>query len=117
MGGGFGRRYHGDFVMEATQVSKAVGAPVQLVWTREDDMMHDFYRPASVHRMSAALDDKGGVAAWMHRMASTSISAYWDPPDKAKPEQTEIGGVGLRDPQHADGYLPQTRVPVCGGGQ
>jgi isoquinoline 1-oxidoreductase beta subunit len=115
MGGGFGRRYHGDFVMEATQVSKAMGAPVQLVWTREDDMMHDFYRPASLHRMNAALDDKG-VAAWMHRMASTSISAYWDPPDRAKPEQTEIGGavnLPYAIPNMRMEYLPaKTHVPV-----
>jgi len=116
MGGGFGRRYHGDFVMEATQVSKAVGAPVQVVWTREDDMRHDFYRPASLHRMSAALDEGGGIAAWMHRMASTSISSYWDPPDKAKPEQTEIGGavnLPYLVPNVRMEYLPaKTYVPV-----
>ena len=116
MGGGFGRRYHGDFVMEATQISKGVGAPVQVVWTREDDMMHDFYRPASLHRMSAALDDKGGVAAWMHRMASTSISSYWDPPDKAKPEQSEIGGavnLPYAIPNMRMEYLPaKTYTPV-----
>jgi isoquinoline 1-oxidoreductase beta subunit len=77
MGGGFGRRYQTDFAVEAAQVSKAIGKPVQLLWTREDDMQHDFYRPASHHRMAAALDDKGGIAAWRHRVSSTSIAEFW----------------------------------------
>jgi isoquinoline 1-oxidoreductase beta subunit len=92
MGGGFGRRYHADFVVEAAQVSKAVGAPVQVVWTREDDMQRCFYRPASYHRLQAALDASGKPLAWLHRMSSTSIARFWDPPDKVKPEGTEIGG-------------------------
>ncbi len=53
MGGGFGRRGKHDFVVEAVQLSKAIGAPVQVVWSREDDMQHDFYRPRSHHRLSA----------------------------------------------------------------
>jgi isoquinoline 1-oxidoreductase beta subunit len=117
MGGGFGRRYQGDFIMEAAQVSKEVGAPVQLVWTREDDMQHDFYRPAASHRLSATLDDRGSPAAWFHRMASTSISAFWDPPDKAKPESSEIGGavnVPYAIPNVRMEYTPaKTRVPVA----
>lgn len=93
LGGGFGRRYAADFGLEAAQVSKAVGAPVKVVWTREDDMRHDFYRPFSLHRLSAALDAKGLPLAWLHRMASTSISTFWDPPDKVKHEESEIGGA------------------------
>jgi isoquinoline 1-oxidoreductase beta subunit len=93
MGGGFGRRYQADFVVEAAQVSKAIGKPVKLVWTREDDMQHDFYRPASYHRFSGALDEQGQVSAWMHRILSTSISAFWDPPERAKPEESEITGA------------------------
>ncbi len=93
MGGGFGRRYQADFGVEAAQVSKAVGKPVMAVWTREDDMQHDFYRPASYHRLSAALDDKGQASAWRHRMVSTSISSMWDPPDRVRPEESEAGGA------------------------
>ena len=93
MGGGFGRRYQADFGVEAAQVSKAAGAPVMVVWTREDDMQHCFYRPASFHRLAAALDDDGKPLAWSHRMSSVSISSFWDPPDRVKPEESEVGGA------------------------
>jgi isoquinoline 1-oxidoreductase beta subunit len=95
MGGAFGRRYQSDFGVEAAQVSKAVGKPVQVLWTREDDMQHDFYRQAFHHRLSAALDQHGNISAWRHRVASTSIRAFWDPPEKAKPEAQEIGGAAF----------------------
>ncbi len=77
MGGGFGRRYQADFVMEAAQVAKASGKPVMVLWTREDDMQHDFYRPASYHRFSGAIDSDGKVLAWKHFQTSTSIAAMW----------------------------------------
>jgi isoquinoline 1-oxidoreductase beta subunit len=92
MGGGFGRRYQADFVAEGAQVSKAIGAPVHLVWTREDDMQHDFYRPAAYHRLQAALDAQGRPLAWLHRLTSTSINAFWHP-EQGKPEESEIGGA------------------------
>ena len=62
MGGGFGRRYMADFPAEVAQIAKVVGKPVQLVWTREDDMTHDFYRPAACHQMQGAVDAKGRPA-------------------------------------------------------
>ncbi len=91
MGGGFGRRYMADFPAEVAQIAKLVGKPVQLVWTREDDMTHDFYRPATCHRMRGAVDANGRPVAWFHTLASTSIRGYWDP--KAAPEQQEVGGA------------------------
>lgn len=91
MGGGFGRRYMADFPAEVAQIAKLVGKPVQLVWTREDDMTHDFYRPATCHRMRGAVDGNGRPVAWFHTLASTSIRGYWDP--KAAPEQQEVGGA------------------------
>ena len=91
MGGGFGRRYMADFPAEGAQIAKIVGKPVQLVWTREDDMTHDFYRPAACHRMRGAVDASGHPTAWAHTMATTSIRGYWDP--KADPGRQEIGGA------------------------
>ena len=93
LGGGFGRKYHADYAAEAAQISKAVNAPVQVVWTREDDIQHDFYRPMSMHRLSGAVDEAGRPVVWHHRMSSTSIDAFWSPPDKAKPESSEVGGA------------------------
>ena len=92
-GGGFGRRYHADFVAEAAFVAHRTGAPAQVVWTREDDMQHDFFRPAHYQALSAALDDTGNIAGWRHRITSASIRAFWDPPDRAKPEGQEVSGA------------------------
>ncbi len=90
MGGGFGRRYQADFVMEAAQVAKATGKPVMILWTREDDMQHGFYRPASYHHFSGALDAKGNLAAWKHFQTSTSIEAMWNPKGEEAPEKSEF---------------------------
>ncbi len=83
-GGSFGRRYQWDYLAEAWQVAKEVKAPVQLVWTREDDIQHGFYRPHSYHKLSAALDDAGGITAYRHRIVSTPIRAVFDSPEKLK---------------------------------
>jgi isoquinoline 1-oxidoreductase beta subunit len=94
MGGGFGRRSMADYVAEAAQISTALKKPVQVLWSREDDMQHGFYRPASYHKIAAALDKNKNLLAWKHFITSPSISAFLDPPDTAKPESTEIGGAG-----------------------
>ena len=79
LGGGFGRRAEQDFVVEAVETSKAVGAPVQVTWSREDDTQHDFYRPASYARFAAGLDAEGWPVAWTVRIASPSIMAVFFP--------------------------------------
>lgn len=73
LGGGFGRRGEQDFVAEAVQLAMATGTPVKLIWTREDDMHHDYYRPATLNRFSAALDKDGKPVAWRHEIAGGSI--------------------------------------------
>ena len=72
VGGGFGRRLTNDYVAEAAMISKQTGWPIQLVWTREDDMRNDFYRPGGLHEVRAGVDADGSVTAWTQRLASGS---------------------------------------------
>ncbi|MGI9249220.1 MAG: molybdopterin cofactor-binding domain-containing protein [Woeseiaceae bacterium] len=72
VGGGFGRRLTNDYVAEAAMLSKHTGWPIKLVWTREDDVRNDFYRPGGLHEIRAGLDDEGRVTAWTQRLASGS---------------------------------------------
>jgi isoquinoline 1-oxidoreductase beta subunit len=75
LGGGFGRRIDVDFIAQAVEISKAVGAPVKLIWTREDDMTHDFYRPTSYHQIAGALDAQGRPVAIKYHMTSPSVTS------------------------------------------
>jgi len=87
-GGSFGRRYQWDYLAEAYQVAKEMKVPVQLLWTREDDMQRDFYLQYSYQRMTGALDSLGNIVAWSHRVVSTPIRAIFDSPEE------------LKDPKH-----------------
>jgi isoquinoline 1-oxidoreductase subunit beta len=80
IGGGFGRRLEIDGVIRAVQIAQHVDGPVKVVWTREEDIQHDMYRPYFFDRMSAGLDDKDLPVAWNHRFAGSSILARWLPP-------------------------------------
>ena len=82
LGGGFGRRLESDFVSEAVRVSKAAGAPVKVIWSREDDVQHGFYRPATYNRFTAALDAGGTPVAWTHRIVAPPILLKFGPLDK-----------------------------------
>ena len=97
IGGGFGRRLEIDGVTRAVQIAMQVEGPVKVVWTREEDIQHDMYRPYFFDRMSAGLDAKGAPVAWNHRFAGSSVIARWLPPGFNKgldPDTTE-GAIDL----------------------
>lgn len=74
LGGGFGRRAETDFVAEAVELSKAVQAPVKVVWTREDDTRHGFYRPGTYNKLTAAIGTEGELTVWTHRIVGQSVA-------------------------------------------
>jgi isoquinoline 1-oxidoreductase beta subunit len=82
LGGGFGRRLEVDFIPAAVVASKALGTPVKLIWTREDDMTHDYFRPPVRAAVSAGLDEKGQLLVWALHVTSPSITARFDPTNK-----------------------------------
>ena len=100
LGGGFGRRIDIDFIIQAAQISKAVNRPVKLLWTREDDMTHDFYRPLGVHQMAAALGADGKPTALTMRCASQSVTArvFGIPPEASDALMTEAAVAGYEIP-------------------
>lgn len=108
-GGGFGRRFYSDFVAEAVLLSKAACAPVQVVWTREDDVRHDYYRPACYHAMRGALDAHGRLVAWSQHLVNASRGDYlqWEPPPgyKALPAGDELGPFDF-----PAGFVPNLRL-------
>ena len=95
LGGGFGRKSKCDYVIEAALLSKAAGAPVKVIWSREDDIQHDYFHTVSVERIDAGLDQGGKVVAWRHRSVAPTILSIFapDPKHEAAFEQ----GMGLVD--------------------
>jgi len=97
IGGGFGRRLEEDGVVRAVQIAHQVDGPVKVVWTREEDIQHDMYRPFWFDRISAGLDQKGMPIAWTHRFAGSSVIARYVPPafnNGLDPDSTE-GAIDL----------------------
>lgn len=79
LGGGFGRKSKSDFVVEAAIISKAINAPAQVVWSREDDIKHGYYHTVSAQYMKASIDKNGKVTGWLHRFALPSITSTFSP--------------------------------------
>jgi isoquinoline 1-oxidoreductase beta subunit len=97
IGGGFGRRLEADGVARAVEIGKHVDGPVKVVWTREEDIQHDMYRPYWFDRLFAGLDAKGMPIAWNNRFAGSSVIARWLPPgfkNSLDPDTTE-GAIDL----------------------
>jgi isoquinoline 1-oxidoreductase beta subunit len=94
-GGGFGRRLEPDFVSEAVRVSQAVGAPVKVIWSREDDMRNGFYRPATYNRFAGGLDAAGRPVAWTHRIAGTPLRLKFGPLEKGLDDSLVDGAEAL----------------------
>jgi isoquinoline 1-oxidoreductase subunit beta len=82
LGGGFGRRLFADYVPEAVELSRAIGKPVQLVWTRSDDMRYGFFHPADIEHVVGAWDEEGRPVAWMQRSIGSNLSMFGFPNEK-----------------------------------
>jgi isoquinoline 1-oxidoreductase beta subunit len=107
LGGAFGRKSKCDFAEEAVYLSKQVGAPVLVQWSREDDIRHDYYHAVSAQRLEAGLDGEGAVVAWRHRLAYPTIMSTFDAAAR-EPAAMETGMGALNLPY----VIPNLRVEV-----
>ena len=115
MGGGFGRRLEHDYAVEAALVSKAINAPVKVIWTREDDMRFSTYRPASLHQLNATLDASGMPVALTHRLIAPSISGQkgQPTPNGVDPDLPDEAGPVYGIPNYSVDYvMAETPVPL-----
>jgi isoquinoline 1-oxidoreductase beta subunit len=117
LGGGFGRRLNADFIVEGALLSKVINAPVKVIWSREDDLQNDFYRPASHHSLTARVNRENRLVSWHHLIVGPSTVRQIDGAHTARPERQEIMGLELLPyeiPQYRVGYLENdpARIPI-----
>jgi isoquinoline 1-oxidoreductase beta subunit len=104
VGGGFGRRLMADYAYEAVHLSKTISKPVQVVWTREDDIHHDYFRPAGMYKIKAGLDENNKLVAWQIN-ASTTSRGIFSNPNETNPSRTEVFPDGF-----PAGFVPNFRM-------
>lgn len=109
LGGGFGRRGETDFVTEAVELSKALGVPIKVVWSRGDDMAMDYYRPATLHRLSGSLDAEGFPVAWHHLLVTPSVLDRAYPMAKLFMGKDPVVTEGADDPPY---HFPHFKMEV-----
>jgi len=116
LGGGFGRRVEVDFVVQAVEISKAAGVPIKLIWSREEDMQHDVYRPAASIKLTAGLDDAGKPVSYQYNHAGPSVTKRMFPAfvkDGVDPFMLEYGPVPYDIPnQDASVVIQDVAVPT-----
>ena len=116
LGGGFGRRLFNDYLEDTLEIAKKINKPVKLIWKREDDMKHDFYRPASNHFMSGCLDRYGRIQAWSHKVVAPSISHSDQPNTKRILDEGALHGASnliYGIPNFSSEFkLANTEVPI-----
>jgi isoquinoline 1-oxidoreductase beta subunit len=105
IGGGFGRRLIQDYAVEAALLSRELQAPVQVVWTREDDIRHDFYRPAAYHVLQAGLDAQGNLIYWLHRGSSPSIETFYSGTGISPQQAAQVDSLDFPAP-----FIPNFRL-------
>jgi isoquinoline 1-oxidoreductase subunit beta len=112
LGGGFGRRAEMHWVIDAIRVSRVIHRPVQVVWTREHDIQHDNYRPASYHALRAGIDGSGRIVAWTHRVVAPSVVG-WHTPSMLKTAPDQVADEALDGAADLAYGIPNILVDYC----
>lgn len=103
IGGAFGRRYYVDYAMDAAILSKKMGKPVKLTWTREEDLKHDWYRPGSVQKLAASMDENGMVTGWQHVLANASRMTSLG-------REGRVGDTEIDEYEFPSGFVPNLQL-------